>query len=151
MLQNHARVIINRVSHLAADSHEATNANSRSLLANLATFQISHQYLFKLSNSVVMNINELVEVPHTAADMDGSGRIWNLHGIKDGLDALIRLKVLRDTHDDQGAGIEGLGVFRGAEELFTKAHHGGPVKPNYDYNDSGDNINHADMRPEVIS
>src|SRR6266850_299684 len=150
MLLSHARVIIDRISHHAAHSQEAAKANGRSLLSDFATLQVMHQYLFKLADSVVMHLNQMGKVSDTATDMHGSGRIWNLDGIEDVLDARIRLKLLRDTHDNEGAGVEGEGVFRRAEKLRTKAHHSGPVKPDDDYDDSGDDINNANMGPEVI-
>src|ERR1700742_3692486 len=91
------------------------------------------------------------EVSHTEADKHGGGRIWNLNGIEDGPDTFIGLKLLRDARDGQGASVERKGVFRGAEELFTKADHSFPVKPNDDNDDSGDNINNADVGPKEVS
>src|SRR5712672_4848533 len=98
-----------------------------------------------------MGLNQFGEVSDTATDVHGGGGIWNLNGIEDGPDALIRLKPLLHAHDSQGAGIEREGVFRRAEELGAKAHHGGPVKPNDDNDNAGDNINHADMSPKDVA
>lgn len=151
MLLSHARVIIDRISHDAAHSQEAAKANGRSLLSGFPTLQVSHQHLFKLADGVVMDLNQMGKVSDTATDMHGSGRIWNLDGIEDGLDTWIGLELLRDTHDDEGAGVEGEDVFRRAEKLRTKAHHSGPMKPDDDYDDSRDNINHANMGPEIVS
>src|SRR6267154_4109260 len=91
------------------------------------------------------------EVPHTAADVHRGRRIWDLNRIEDCPDAFIRLKFLRNMRNDQRAGVEREGIFRRAEELRTKAHHGGPVKPNEDDDNASDDINHADMSPEKIA
>jgi hypothetical protein len=53
----HTRVIINRVSLLAAHSPKAANVNGGPILADLAILQISHQDLFKLANGIIMDLN----------------------------------------------------------------------------------------------
>jgi hypothetical protein len=57
LLKKHARVIIDRVSYLTTHSKEAAKANGRSLLSDLAILQVSHQYLLKPTNGIIMSLN----------------------------------------------------------------------------------------------
>ena len=94
-----------------------------------------------------MDLNQIGEISHTATDVHVIDGTWNLNGMEEGLDAFVGLKRVRDMHDSQG-GVGGEGVFRREEVLFTKAHHGAPVKPNDDYDDCGVDINYGNISPE---
>jgi hypothetical protein len=64
---NHARVIVDCVSLLAAYSQKAANTNSGPFLANLAILQIPYQDLFNLADGIVMRLNQTGEVPGRCA------------------------------------------------------------------------------------
>jgi hypothetical protein len=151
MLLKYTRVMVDRVSLLAAQSPEAANTNGGPFLTDPAILQISHQDPFKLADDTIMGLNQTGKVPHTATNVHRGCRIWDLNGIEDNLDAFIRLEFLRNMRNDQRAGVEREGIFWRAEELRTKAHHGGPVKPNDDYDNTSDDIDHADVSPEKIA
>ena len=62
---------------LATYSREVAKKNRGSLLVDLATLQVLHQYPFELPNGVVMNLDQIGEISYIATNVEVSEGIWD--------------------------------------------------------------------------
>ena len=80
--------------------------------------------------------------------MDRSGWIGYLSGLEDGTDALIGLKLPRNTKNHESASVEGVDVLGRTEPRATHANHCVPVDVDESEDDEGDDVSHCHMSPE---
>ena len=80
--------------------------------------------------------------------MDGSGGIGYLGRLENGADALVGLKLFRNTLNHECAGVEGVDVLGRTEPDATHVDHGFPVDVDESEDDEGDDVSHRNMSPE---
>jgi len=80
--------------------------------------------------------------------VDGSGGIGYLGRLENCADALVGLKLFRNTLNHECAGVEGVDVLGRAEPDATHVDHGFPVDVDESEDDEGDDVSHRDMSPE---